>query len=494
MRTRTIAAFIILAAAAGAPGGITITPLLVQRDELSGVGLVTRIDNLAVNDVGDWLVEADTDHADANFDQVLVRNGDLYLREGDPLALPVGASISSFDSININSAGDSGWNLFLDGTGGTTNDSGIYFNTNLLIQEGTISGAAGFTPGTPYIGFFDVKINNDNALMSVLSIDDPAIATTVDRALMRIVLDGNGALVSENVVYKEGDIPPGQTQAIADFGTGPHASAFNDAGTMLYVVDLTGDTATDGVIYRGDEIIAQEGGPSPIEGRNWLSVGSARLDINAAGGYVHTGQLAGDTNTDQVIIRNGAKFIQEGDTLPAIGGSFLFTGFGSGPVWISDENDVLWFGDWNDADTTRDTGLFLNDQLLVQEGVTQINGLIVQSLAGVESGYAMSDSGRYIIFEATLTDGTLTYNGAFLIDREGDCGAYVRADSDGDGNVNNFDIDAFVLALSEPAAYLATYCNGDEQCRQCRNDIDGDGNVNNFDIDPFVQCLTSGCP
>ena len=56
-----------------------------------------------------------------------------------------------------------------------------------------------------------------------------------------------------------------------------------------------------------------------------------------------------------------------------------------------------------------------------------------------------------------------------------------------DGNVNNFDIDPFVLALTDEAAYNSTY----PDCDHMLADINGDGSVNNFDIDPFVNSLTS---
>jgi predicted outer membrane repeat protein len=60
-----------------------------------------------------------------------------------------------------------------------------------------------------------------------------------------------------------------------------------------------------------------------------------------------------------------------------------------------------------------------------------------------------------------------------------------------DGVVNNFDIDPFVLALSNPAAYTAAY----PDCDLGNADVDGNAQVNNFDIDPFVACLAGGgCP
>lgn len=71
------------------------------------------------------------------------------------------------------------------------------------------------------------------------------------------------------------------------------------------------------------------------------------------------------------------------------------------------------------------------------------------------------------------------------------CDGHLRGDANGDGRVNNFDIDAFVLALADETQYLVVYCADDPQCRLCRTDMDGDGGVRNFDIDPFVACLAA---
>ncbi|MBK8915312.1 MAG: hypothetical protein IPM64_12070 [Phycisphaerales bacterium] len=54
-----------------------------------------------------------------------------------------------------------------------------------------------------------------------------------------------------------------------------------------------------------------------------------------------------------------------------------------------------------------------------------------------------------------------------------------------DGAVNNFDIDPFVLALVDPAAYAEAF----PLCNPMAGDVDGDGHFDNFDIDPFVLHL-----
>ena len=67
----------------------------------------------------------------------------------------------------------------------------------------------------------------------------------------------------------------------------------------------------------------------------------------------------------------------------------------------------------------------------------------------------------------------------------------ITCDSNCDGVVNTFDIDPFVLALTDTEAYELAYPHCD---LICNNDADQDGTVNLFDVDPFVACLTRGGP
>jgi len=62
-----------------------------------------------------------------------------------------------------------------------------------------------------------------------------------------------------------------------------------------------------------------------------------------------------------------------------------------------------------------------------------------------------------------------------------------------DGAVNTFDIDPFVIALTDPDGYAELFPG----CSILNGDINCDGALNTFDIDPFVLCLTGGgcsCP
>ncbi|MBL8878111.1 MAG: hypothetical protein JNG88_03235 [Phycisphaerales bacterium] len=61
-------------------------------------------------------------------------------------------------------------------------------------------------------------------------------------------------------------------------------------------------------------------------------------------------------------------------------------------------------------------------------------------------------------------------------------------DTNCDGAVNNFDIDPFVMALTDPVLYATSF----PDCEILHADANGDGVVNNFDIDPFVVLLSGG--
>lgn len=69
---------------------------------------------------------------------------------------------------------------------------------------------------------------------------------------------------------------------------------------------------------------------------------------------------------------------------------------------------------------------------------------------------------------------------------DGRLGALYRGDSNCDGVVNNFDIDAFVEALVDSAAYAADFPGCDIE----RADANVDCEIDNFDIDPFIDLLT----
>ena len=103
-----------------------------------------------------------------------------------------------------------------------------------------------------------------------------------------------------------------------------------------------------------------------------------------------------------------------------------------------------------------------------------------------------SSEGDGSIWRRTTGAPVIEYNDVNLCLNENAHGGTVeRGDLNCDGVIDAFDIDPFVLALTNPPQYVAQYPN----CNIMNGDINCDGAVDSFDIDGFVQCIVTGtCP
>ncbi len=422
----------------------TIVPLVLQGDSVAGIGLVTGIQRVAINDNGDWVVEVDTDNANTALDEVILKNGTLYQQQGIPIAQPAGASLNDFlgQSLRTNNA-DVAFIWSLNGTaGGTTDNQGVYMNQQLVIQKGTTPMGAVWNPGTVYSSFSWAKLNTANQLCLRGFNNDPISTPTNDYYVSIIQLDGANNPVSETVAAQSGQILPGQVDGVNTVRTSQDSSGFNNLGHVIYGVSLvsTAPTATNSIVYLWDgstnTLLAQKGMPSPVAGRNWSDLLSPEMALNDAGDWLIKDKLDGAAATADIIAKNGAKFIQGGDTLPSIGGVFAFTSFVNAPVSLTNAGNVCWYGDWNDPVLTVDTGIFLDYDLLVQEGVTTnsngftFNALLtagISATAGQNNLLYVSPNGRYVIFSARQSNNVF---GAFLLDR----GLPITSFCSGDGS------------------------------------------------------------
>ena len=68
------------------------------------------------------------------------------------------------------------------------------------------------------------------------------------------------------------------------------------------------------------------------------------------------------------------------------------------------------------------------------------------------------------------------------------CDSVLAGDMNCDGSVDFFDIDGFVLAVTDPAGYEGAYPDCDIMAADCN----GDGSIDFFDIDAFVEIVTGG--
>lgn len=123
-------------------------------------------------------------------------------------------------------------------------------------------------------------------------------------------------------------------------------------------------------------------------------------------------------------------------------------------------------------------------------GTEVLFGVTVTASATLSAGINADDTASFNLTNVVLTPaalvGSLRFTtGSVVITRV----PAITADMNYDGLVNFFDIDPFVLALFDPAAYQSQFGYSELYA----GDINRDGVLNFFDIDPFVACIFEGC-
>lgn len=171
------------------------------------------------------------------------------------------------------------------------------------------------------------------------------------------------------------------------------------------------------------------------------------------------------------------------------------------PSLSYDGRFIAFFGSMSDLvddDTNGVPDVFIHDQLrrrTVRASLTWRNEEARENLEDWPVGHqhpSISGDGRFVAFTSYAyhmvpEDPESPYALACVRD-QGACWADRRGDANCDGLVDSFDVDAFVLALSDREAWEASHgCD-----YFCVNDVNGDGSVDSFDVDAFVACLTSG--
>ena len=153
----------------------------------------------------------------------------------------------------------------------------------------------------------------------------------------------------------------------------------------------------------------------------------------------------------------GSYFVHAASTQD---GRLVIGGTGGDPAWIQ-----IYDSSWQALDGEIEIGM---------------PGTLWSSIDEMDSPLAYGDDGTvWIAWVGENEEGENTFITSLKPLELGDANC--------DGVVNLFDIDPFVLAMSDPSGYEAAY----PDCDRMLADTDGDGSVSNFDIDPFVATLVA---
>jgi len=382
------------------PSAAQSTSIVLRKGQpiLGAGGDVKSFKKIAVTDTGVFFANVATTGPGSS-DDVILLNGFLSIPEGAQVGQPTGALIQSFLDLDVNSFGFVGWPLDLD-TGSNDDDAGIYWNTLLLSQEGqpvvadNVMGTP-LTAGTVYDRFNVAKINDRNSVLWSGKLDDPSFNGSED-SLVLIKTDGAGVLVSEEILLMQ-DYPLQLTgETVSDVGDNPHLLSLNNADEYLVMlkVDIN-DTENDSMLLKNGEILVREGEPAGLGTRVWTDLGGVKLNMNDFGETITTAFMDGNSSSNATLLYNGQIYAQEGQVYPAIA-PFAVSRFDASPQFIGNCGNLYWYVKSNEG-TSTDQYILRNQDVIIQENVTTVDGETITFIKSVSYSYHVSNSGRFLV-------------------------------------------------------------------------------------------------
>lgn len=424
---------------------------------------------------------------------------ELVARGGDAAAgLPAGTTYGNLGAAGMSDAGAVMINGTVYGPGvDSSNNQVLWSDRNgqleVFIREGDqapgVAAGVVFSRGvfgTPDTAFLESVIASNGILATAANLQGPNVAGGNDEALFA----ENGITGELELVARDGDPAPGfdngwwfsggsvlarfrglQYNAAGDVAFSARVGDFNNSATAIYV-------------RRAGQLLLQafSGGPAPDVPWNFGALTRPLLNDQ---GHVVLGSTTPDgqwpTNFFAIWrdMGDGLRLlIKPGDSIDgmtatsayaiALGGdgSLLFNVTIDNPNVFQSGIAVAYPDDTFDIIAlTGDTidvagdGSDLRDIVRVVPGGISNNGIVV-----FRADFADGSSGH---FTATTT-------------------ATLLGDLNCDGFVSVSDIGAFVMALTQPSQYAATFAD----CDMSGADINGDGVASVGDIGPFVTILT----
>ncbi|TVQ56682.1 MAG: hypothetical protein EA377_01880 [Phycisphaerales bacterium] len=455
-----------------------VSILIQDGDTLpGGLGTVSNVNDISVNDNGDWIVDVSLTGGSTN--RALILNGDVWLAHGDPIAPDDSVSSVANQLKALNSQGDVTFRPTLD-----QNGSGVYLNFTPLVLLNDITDSDKFAPDSNYAGFFRSRVTDDGDVLALVTISDSVLGSR--RTFVWLTLDERTGEVTEDVFLTRFDGAPGTETGVEinNINSGPSTFNINAGGDVLFSTTLL-DTPTDtnGALYYNDTLVARKGDESPIAGSEYSNIGSTatRVDLNNTGDYIWLSQLTNQpTGTNQGIFRNNIftdgpdeVVIQRGDPAPGIPGANVDL-FGTGvQPQVTDNGDVLFYARL-DGDADFNQVLYRNDQVILRKGETTVDGNLITTVCGTTASsngitqtLDASNNGDFAIVRVRFENGN---RAALLIDFT-DVTECPLGDLNCDGVVNVFDL----LILLENWGTCPP-------AGECIGDLNDDGVVNVFDL------------
>lgn len=421
--------FLLLSGAAASPtlGSTPVFERVIGPGDSVPYGTVTGAFRPSINNSGDWVlgymaVSGSTGFADFG----ILSSSGWQLEPRSTISTEGGdARFIEIQSLSINNHGD-----IAAGVKGAIFEPSLTFTSSILVNGSefvhlnTAQSSWDFVPGhgpIPLGGIRDMRLNDNGSIVLTSSTDlppgvipqgpnlvsriDPNTASPTgwsDQVLSARFMPVQGAPVDGeafvlgfyNSSYQVNMSSAGQAVTFAEVQADYNGNGFPDQTRPMFLVD---DTV---IAYQG---MAVPGNPS-------LSFAFAG-NVNSTGDVNQSGKWALSTQIldpeygigQAVLTSDGEVLAQFGKTYDWAGDRYLWP---STAIDVLDSGDVVWTSLLSDEPASSGPlGLFINQNLLIEAGVTKIDGKIVDNFASIGSnGYDFSENGEWLIINLVFDD------------------------------------------------------------------------------------------
>lgn len=383
--------------------------LLADGDLLPGTGTVAGFDEVVITDTGRWAAVTRADPAFDGVDSAIVVDGAVLIDSRD--SLPGFSALSSFESAASMEFDADGALVWIPSDELSFNGRrAIYRDLTPIAVDDQLIELDGVPVGSTWSSFRVARPDGLGGILAVAGVNPPGFVPGFD-VLVRFAAQAGGGYAPELLVAP-GELLAGAAAPI-DGVTASNESFYVDAfGRPLYKASFeTGELA----IVFGDDIIAVENGPSPLFLFDWGDLFSTPLAANGLGDVAYGGNVETGPFDTQMLVWNGAVVARPGQPIDAIAPFEItdlhFDGFGPSspnPLRLGPGGALYWPAEWSNPDEGHNSGLFRDYDLVVEEGVTVVEGLRLVDLQpefGRSILFDVSTSGNRVALWAELEDG-----------------------------------------------------------------------------------------
>jgi len=451
----------------------------------------TALEEIAMRpDGGEWMLKARSNLA-STLDSILILGsgtvGNAFAQDGQPLqgGLP-GEQYDFFDS-PVPAAWDDAGNIAFScrAKGGS---SSIF--EKVVVVSGGVH-AVVLKMGDPALGLIDQPPNLTGDELFGNSINSVHLLNTGEVAFVNTPIQnchsnrypaffhGNTSFRQSGVSLIEGEV--WDSFDYDDCGGSPDGHWFAKGDTE------NPDTSIDEILAVDDVVELRENSPVAGSSVTMAAIFFTRMLSDA------TWFCRGDDPSDNDwAVRQGVLLAKTFDAItPTEHWGNAFSAFNGNRV-----GEWVLAGNTDNADPNKDNVLVLNgSEVILREGdPVDIDGDGSFDDDAYLSTFQPNDlfltDSHMLYLLVTLRNGAGTSLGDAFLRKQIPLSS-VPADMNCDFVVDFGDINPFVLALTNPAAYAVAY----PTCDIMNGDINGDGSVDFGDINPFVECIIEGgCP